>query len=120
MLAERVSNRTDLAAVTRVRVDLFTTMDRSDLAVEAGLDYLRRVGIQWPPHPNADDVRQEFERIWERLGERTIEELVDLPLMTDPDSRATMDVLMTILPPTLFNDQNLLGLVVARMASSEQ
>ena len=117
MLAECISDSTDLAAVTRVRVDLFTTMDRSDLAVQAGLDYLRRVGIQWPLHPNADDVRQEFERIWERVGERTIEELVDLPLMTDPDSRATMDVLMTILPPTLFNDQNLLGLVVGRMAN---
>ena len=117
MLSECVSDCTDLAAVTRVRVDLFTTMDRSDLAVEAGLDYLRRVGIQWPPHPNADDVRQEFDRIWERLGKRTIEELVGLPLMTDASRCATMDVLTALLPPALFTDQNLLCLVVGRMAN---
>ena len=117
MLSECVANYTDLAAVTRVRMDLFTTMDRSDRAVEAGLDYLRRVGIQWPVHPNTDDVRQEFDRIWERLGEREIEELVDLPLMTDAGRNATMDVLTAMLPPALFNDQNLLCLAVARMAN---
>ena len=117
MLTARAANHADLAAVTCLCVDLFTTMDRSDRAVEAGLDYLRQVGIQWPPHPNEDDVWQEFERIWERLGERTIEELVDLPLMSDADSRATIDVLMRILPPTLFTDQNLLGMVVARMVN---
>ena len=117
MLTERAANHADLAAVTCVRVNLFTTLDRSDRAVEAGLDYLRRVGIQWSPHPTRDDVRQEFERIWQQVGQREIEELVDLPLMSDPDSRATMDVLMTILPPTLFTDENLLGLVVGRMAN---
>ena len=31
------------------------------------------------------EVRDEYERIWSLLGNRTIEELIDLPLMTDPD-----------------------------------
>ena len=117
MLNERISDHTDLAAVTRVRIDLFTTLVRSDRAVEAGLDYLRRVGIQWSPHPDANDVQQEFDRIWQQVAERRIEALVDLPLMRDPDSRATMDVLTTLLPPALFTDENLLGLVVGRMAN---
>jgi len=38
-------------------------------------------------------VRREYERIWSQLGSRPIEALVDLPLMSDPQSRATLDVL---------------------------
>ena len=116
MLADRAAGNADLAAVTCLRVNVHTTLDRSDLAVEAGLAYLRRVHVQWSSHPTAEDVRAEFKRMTRRLGHRTIEELVDLPLMKDADSRATMDVLTAILPPTLFTDENLLGLVVGRMA----
>ena len=54
----------DLAAVTRLRVDLFTTLGRSDRAVEVGLDYLRRVGIAWSAHPTdgggAAGIRADF------------------------------------------------------------
>ena len=107
----------DLAAVTCARINLFTTIDRSDRAVEAGLDYLSRVGVQWSSHPSRDEVQQEFERIRQQLGHREIEALIDLPLMDDPHSRATMDVLTTLLPPALFTDENLSGLVVGRMAN---
>ncbi|CAN7198190.1 AAA family ATPase [Pseudoduganella sp. LjRoot289] len=116
-LGERAANRADLAAVTCARVNLFTTLDRSDRAVEAGLDYLRRVGLPWTPHPAPDQVEREFARIWQQVGERPIEELVDLPLMRNPDEQATMDVLTTILPPALFTDENLLGMVVGRIAN---
>jgi PAS domain S-box-containing protein len=116
-LVGREAGLDERSAVTCLRVNLFTTLDRCDLAVEAGLDYLRRVGVEWLQHPTSEDVRLEFDRLRQRLGDRDIEQLVDLPLMDDPAQRATMDVLTTILPPTLFTDQNLLGLVVGRMAN---
>ena len=43
-------------------------------------------GIEWSPHPTEEEARREYERIWPQLGSRTIEELIDLPLMTDPAS----------------------------------
>ena len=116
-LSERAANRADLAAVTCARVNLFTTLDRSDRAVQAGLDYLRRVGVPWTPHPTPDEVQQEFARIWQQVDERAIEDLVDLPPMRNPDEQATIDVLTTILPPSLFTDENLLGMVVGRIAN---
>ena len=107
----------DFAAVTRLRVKLYTTLGRSDRAVEVCLDYLRHVGIEWSPHPTKEEVRQEYERLWQQLGSRSIEELVDLPLMTDPEWRATMDVLTAVVSPALFTDENLLCLVICRMAN---
>ena len=43
-----------------------------------------------------------------------IEELIELPLMSDPASLATLDVLTKVLPPALFTDANLLSLAICR------
>jgi predicted ATPase len=93
-------------------VDLYTILDQSDRAVAVCLDYLRHLGVEWSPHPTEEEVRREYERIWSRLGSRAIEELVELPLMSDPASLATLDVLIKVLPPALFTDVNLLSLVI--------
>jgi serine/threonine protein kinase len=56
MLSSRARGLADLAAVTCLRVDLFTTLGRSDRAVEVCLEYLRRTGVHWSPHPSKDEV----------------------------------------------------------------
>ena len=47
----------------------------------------------------------------------TIEDLVDLPSMHDPTTRATLDVLTAVLPPAMFTDENLFSLAICRMAN---
>ena len=117
MLASRAASLTDLARVTRLRVDLFMSLDRSDQAIVFGLDYLRRVGIAWPAHPTKNQVRQEYARLWRQLGARPIEALLDSPPMADPVALATMDVLTSLVTPALFTDENLRCLVIGRMGN---
>jgi PAS domain S-box-containing protein len=118
LLSTRARTIVDSAAVTCVRLNLYTTLDHSDSAVEVGLDYLRRVDDgRWPLHATAEDVRQAYDRLLQRLGSGSIELLVDLPLMIDPDRRATMDVLTMLTSPALFTEENLFRLVVCRMAA---
>ena len=100
-----------------MRINLYTTLDQSDSAVGVGLEYLRRVDGQWSLHPTAKDVRQDYDRLWQRLGSGSIEALLDLPPMRDPDRCATMDVLTVLTSPALFTDLNLFRLVVSRMAT---
>src|SRR5580700_7752979 len=104
MLSSRAANAIDQATVACVRVDLYTTLDRSDRAVEVCLAYLRHLGIDWSPHPPEEQARREYERTWSLLGSRVIEELVDLPLMSDALSLATQDVLTKVVPAALFTD----------------
>jgi predicted ATPase len=82
-LATRAVSVPDLAAATRLRLELFTTLGRFDRAVEVGVEYLRRVGVAWSAQPTQEEVRQEYARTWRRLGERPIEALLDLPRMCD-------------------------------------
>jgi PAS domain S-box-containing protein len=116
-LASRAASLTDLARVTRLRVDLFMSLGRSDQAIVFGLDYLRRVGITWSAHPTNKQVRQEYARLWRHLGNRPIEALLDSPPMADPVALATTDVLTSLVTPALFTDENLRCLVIGRMGN---
>jgi predicted ATPase/GAF domain-containing protein len=116
-LTRRARGLVDVAAVTCAREVLYTTLDRSDRAVEVCLEYLACVGIRWSPHPTGDEVRQEYEAMWRRLGGSAIEHLTELPAATDKTSCATMDVLTWAFGAALFTDENLHCLIVARMTS---
>ena len=116
-LARRALSFPDLAPVTQLRVELFTNLDRRDRVVEVGLEYLRRVGIAWSPHPTREEVRQEYERLWRQMGERPIEQLLDLPRMDDPVARGTMNVLTVVLTAVIITNVNLTCLIAGRMAN---
>src|SRR5258705_8708706 len=113
-LSSRAANTVERATVACLRADLYTALDQSTRAIAVGLDYLQHLGIDWSPHPTEEEARREYERIWSQLGGRTIESLIDLPLMSDPASLATLDVLAKIVPPAFYTDANLLALITCR------
>jgi PAS domain S-box-containing protein len=113
-LSAHATDPVERATVACLRVDLYVTLDQSPRAVAVGLDFLRHLGIEWSPHPTAEEARREYERIWSTLGDRPIEALVELPLLSDPASLATLDVLNKLALPALYTDANLLSLVSCR------
>ena len=117
MLARRAGSRHDFAVVTRLQITLYTTLDRSDRAIDVFLDYLRRNGTNWSAHPARNDVMQEYDRIWSLVGTRQIEDLINLPRLDDPDVLDMLDVFTEIVHPAMFFDENLSTLVVFRMVS---
>jgi PAS domain S-box-containing protein len=83
-------------AVACLQVDLYQGIDRSDEAVAVGLRALRHLGVNLPERPTETDARRAYEDIRARLGARAIEDLIDLPLMSDPDSLAALDLLIRV------------------------
>ena len=114
VLSARAATTIERARVTCLQVDLYTTLDQGSRAIAVGLDYLRHLGIDWSPHPTEDEARREYERIWSQLGSRTIESLIDLPLMSNAASLATLDVLTKLGPPAHYTDANLRSMVICR------
>ena len=117
MLAQRAGDQHDFAVVTRLRLTLYTTLDQSDLCIDVFLDYLRRGETMWSRHPTQDEVLREYDRVWTLVGDRQIEQLLDMPLMTNPDVLDALDVFTEIVHPAFFYDENLSSLVVCRMVS---
>ena len=113
-LLARAVTTVEHASVACLRVDLYVTLDQSSRAIAVGLEYLRHLGIEWSPHPTDEQARREYEQIWSHLGSRTIEALIELPLMNDPSPLATMDVLTKLIVPALLTDANMLAVVTCR------
>jgi PAS domain S-box-containing protein len=117
MVASRAAGPVDQAAVVCLRIDLYTTLNRSDRAVDVALDYLRHLGGEWVPHPTQEAVRREYERAWSLLGCREIEEIIDLPLISRPESAAAVEVMDKAVPAATFTDKNLHPLLMWRIIS---
>ena len=70
ILSTLVRGAVDSAAVTCLRINLYTTLDQSDRAVAVGLEYLRRIDGQWSLSATAGNVRREYDRLYQRLRSR--------------------------------------------------
>ena len=107
-LAERARAPSERAAVTRHSMNAHVSMGRIDLGLEAGLAYLRGVGLDWPARPTDDDVSAVIARMHTLIGDRAIETLAALPLATDEVARSTLDhVLPDFGAPAIYYDRNL-------------
>ncbi|HEY1302057.1 MAG TPA: sigma 54-interacting transcriptional regulator [Vicinamibacterales bacterium] len=113
-LSARAANTVELATVACLRVDVYTTLDQSARAVDVCLDYLRHLGVEWSAHPTEEEVEREYGRIWSHLGNHAIEQLTELPLMSDPGSLATLGVVTKVLPTIRHTDANLLSLAICK------
>ncbi|MEX3634098.1 AAA family ATPase [Paraburkholderia sp. BR14427] len=116
-LAAQANNVPHKAAVAFLRVTLHTALDRMPAAIDICLDYLRDVGIDWVAHPAREAAKAEFATLLGQIGQRPISALIDLPLLEDEALEATLDVLTAVLPPAFFTDENLVCLVLCRMAN---
>ena len=112
LLAARANGAHDSARVTCLRLTLYASLDRLDRGIDICLEYLRRGGIRWSAHPTSDEVQREYGRIWALLRDRNIEDLVDEPLVTDPDTLDLFEVLTELITPAVFFDHNLCAIVI--------
>ena len=113
-LSTRAVTTVERAAVACLRVELYMTLDEGARAIVVCVDYLRQLGIDWSLYPTQEEARREYEQIWSRLGNHTIEELIELPLMSDPALLATLDVLTRLVTAAWLMESNLPFLAACR------
>jgi predicted ATPase/signal transduction histidine kinase len=117
-LFSRANSKVDRVAVYRLRILLHLMRGEYRQAIERGLECLRLLGIDVPATPSREQVRLEYEKIYQQLGSRSIESLIDLPLMTEPDMQAAMGVLSVMAAPAFNTDINLMYLFFCQMVSA--
>ena len=117
MLLQNAVSKVDQAAAYRLKVSLHVLKAENVQAVESGLACLRQFGISLPIHPTQEQVQAEYEQVWQALGERSIEDIIDLPLMDDVEIQACMNVLEAIGTSALCVDKRLYLLRVCRMVN---
>src|SRR6267378_6601473 len=116
-LLQRGASKVDQAAVYHLKILLHTVKSENEQAVASALTGLRLFGIDIPAHPTWEQVQAEYEAVWQTLNGRPIESLIGLPLMTDPELQAAMQVLSVLTPPAYFTDFRAYCLQVCRMVN---
>ena len=113
----RAASKVDEAAVYHLKVQLHVMKSENQQAVATALTCLRGFGIDMPAHPTEEQVQAEYEAVWQTLDGRSIESLIDLPLMTDPELQAAMKVLSVLFAAAYFTDSRLCCLLSCRMVT---
>ena len=116
-LLQHGASKVDEAAVYHLKVQLHEVKGEYPQAVASGLACLKLFDIDLSGHPTQEQVQAEYETVWENLNGRTIESLIDLPLMTNPEVQAAMQVLSGLTPAAYFADPRLSYVQICRMAT---
>jgi PAS domain S-box-containing protein len=113
-LLQRGTSKVSLADAYHLKILLHVVKSENPQAVASALACLRLFAIDLPAHPSWEQVQAEYETVWRNLNGRPIEDLIDLPLMTDPELLAAMRLLSVLCDPAYVTDQNLLCLELCR------
>ncbi len=97
-LLGRAMTNLDKARVYRLRSVQYETMSRYGDAVAVARESLALFGVSFPDstEEKVAALESEIESIQSLLGERSIGSLIDLPVMTDPETRTVMSTLTDI------------------------
>jgi PAS domain S-box-containing protein len=116
-LLQRADSNVEFADASCLKVNLHVLTGEHPQAIDSALACLRLFGIDLPAHPTLEQVRAEYETVWQTLGGQPIESLIDLPPMTDPKILAAMQVLSVLAGPATFTDFQLFCLLACRMVN---
>jgi predicted ATPase/signal transduction histidine kinase len=106
----------DQAAATCARMTLLTMRGEFARGLEVLLGFLGGVGTDWSLAPSEDSVHDEYERLRVALGDRPIEDLLELGA-ADASTQATLEVLFRVGELATGSDDRLMRLAFCRMAN---
>jgi PAS domain S-box-containing protein len=117
VLLLRAASKVDQAAVYHVKIRLHVVKSENVQAADSAVTCLRLFGVDFPARPTWEQVEAEYDAVWRNLEGRTIEELIDLPLMSDPELQAVMGLLSALRDSAFFADLHLYCLLTCRMVN---
>jgi predicted ATPase len=86
-------------------------------AIDIGLQVLNILGIALPKLPTQSDIQQQLAKTKVAWNDKTIAELIDLPLMTDAYKLAAIQILSTITAAAYVASPSLLPLIVCEQVN---
>ncbi|MFN6486867.1 MULTISPECIES: protein kinase domain-containing protein [unclassified Nostoc] len=86
-------------------------------AIQIAVSILQLLGISFPDEPTSTDIQQGMDEIATSLKWKAIADLINLPLMTDPNKIAAMRILMGVLPAAFQTAPAMMPIIVCKMVN---
>ncbi|MEG4367791.1 serine/threonine-protein kinase PknK, partial [Microcoleus sp. C2C6] len=107
----------DQVKVYEIQMQAYIGQNRLLEAVDTALQVLKLFGVEFPQEPNPSDIEQAFEETAAILSGRRIEDLVDLPQMTDSYKLAAIRLLSSTFSPAYIAAPALLPLTLCKQVN---
>ncbi|MBD2726220.1 AAA family ATPase [Nostoc sp. FACHB-892] len=107
----------DKVNVYEVQIQAYIGQNRLVEAVNTGLQVLKLLGVEFPQEPNASDIGQALGETAAILSGRRIEDLTDLPQMSDRYKLAAMRLMSSIFAPAYMAAPALVPLTVCKQVN---
>ncbi|NJO07574.1 MAG: serine/threonine-protein kinase PknK, partial [Chloroflexaceae bacterium] len=105
----------DTVTVYEARIQAAIGQGQMLQALQTGLEGLRLLGVVLPEHPDEQDVGQAIQTTQALLQQQPIEDLIDLPLMTDAALLSAVRILRALIVPSLLASPMLFAIVASKM-----
>ncbi|MDM8557215.1 ATP-binding sensor histidine kinase [Candidatus Parabeggiatoa sp. HSG14] len=117
-LAQAVLQQTrtvsDEARIYEIQILAYNAQNQQRQAIKIALIFLNRLGISFPEEPTQEDVGLAIQEMHVFLSGKSIQSLIDLPMMTNTQSILAMHVMSAVTPPAYFVSPRLLVLLILK------
>ncbi|MEP6525256.1 ATP-binding protein [Microcoleus vaginatus DQ-U2] len=103
--------------VYEVQIQAYMAQNKLQEALNTGLPVLKQLGVEFPSEPNFSDIGQALGETASILSGKRTEDLIDLPLMKDPQQLATITILSSLFSPAYVALPPLVPLVVCKQVN---
>ncbi|RCJ32896.1 serine/threonine protein kinase [Nostoc minutum NIES-26] len=117
VVQNRAKTLLDKMKVYEVQIQAYASQNKLKEALNTGLQVLKLLGVEFPNQPNPSDIGRGLEETASILSGKKVSDLLDLPLMTDPDKLAALRLLSSLFAITYFVATELVPLVVCKQVN---
>ena len=105
------------AEMYNIRIVQYTMLTKNEEAIEMGRDALKLFEMELPEHDVQMAIEKELEETHINLGERTIADLIHLPMMTDQHHRESIKLLANLASSAHQSHPDLLSFISVKMVN---
>ncbi|MEH2420771.1 MAG: AAA family ATPase [Nostoc sp.] len=98
VVLQQATTLLDKVKVYEIKLQSYQVQGQLLKAIEIGCQTLQQLGIPLSESVTSSDIGQAIENTLSILGERQIESLIDLPLMTDPQALVALKIMISLTP----------------------
>jgi len=97
VVLQQARTLSDEAKICEIKILAYVAQNQHRKAIKIALIFLKRLGISFPSEPTQEEVELALQEMQVSLSGQSISSLIDLPMMTNTQSRWAMRVMMEVL-----------------------
>ncbi|EAZ89948.1 hybrid sensor histidine kinase/response regulator [Crocosphaera chwakensis] len=117
IVLQQAKNAVDKMDIYATKMQAYMAQAKKLEALNIGLEALELLGVSFPESPTSVDIEQALNRTVSNLQGKVIEDLINLPVMTDKEKLAVAKILISVGPPAFQAARSFFPLVICELVN---